>query len=105
LIHPAEVSAFDSDSNVIFECTTIGFPIPKVTWYHNGSLVANDSQTIIQDQIVVEGGVVFLASTLEICSAHTLDSGAYSCIAENRVGTDVFDFEVDIKVGGGLFLL
>jgi len=66
--------------------------------------VANDSQTIIQDQIVVEGGVVFLASTLEICSAHTLDSGAYSCFAENRVGTDVFDFEVDIHIGGKLLV-
>ena len=104
MIHPAEVSAFDNDSNVIFECTAIGFPIPTVTWYHNGSLLANDSQTIIQDQIVVDGGVVFLASTLEICSAHALDSGAYSCIAENRVGTDVFDFEVDIHIGGKLLV-
>ena len=52
--------------------------------------------------MVVDGGVVFLASTLEICGAHAADNGAYSCIAENRVGADRFDFEVDINTGGVL---
>jgi len=105
LIRPENISAFDNDSNVIFECTTTGFPIPTLSWYHNGNLLANYSRTVIQDKIVVNGGVIFLASTLEICSTHASDSGTYSCIAENRLGTDSFDFEVDIKVGGGLYLL
>ena len=54
---------------------------------------------------MVDGGVIFLASTLEICSIHASDGGTYSCIAENRLGTDSFDFEVDIEVGGRLYLL
>ena len=105
LVHPAEVSVFDNDSSVIFECTTIGFPIPTLTWYHNGRPLTNDSRTVIQDQMVVDGGVVFLTSTLEICGAHAVDNGAYSCIAENRVGADRFDFEVDINMEGVLTIV
>lgn len=57
-------------------CAATGFPMPQVTWYHNGSMATSDGDTVMIST-VVEGRLV--SSTLIISMAMSNNSGNYTC--------------------------
>ena len=70
---------------VLMPCVANGFPVPKITWSHNGELLdptASDFLTIYSEM-----GLNFTESILEICGVGMDDVGSFSCTATNDVGT------------------
>ena len=81
----------------VFNCYAYGIPAPNIIWQRNGQLVVNtankfkiekgkynvtDSQGLIPE---LEG----TSSLLIVSSLTTMDSGNYSCRADNNVGPEV----------------
>ena len=57
----------------------------------------NDSQRVaIYEEELEEGGIVFVQSILQICSAESDDAGVYSCSAENDVDNVTANFELTV---------
>uniref|UniRef100_A0A0N5C4D2 B-cell receptor CD22 n=1 Tax=Strongyloides papillosus TaxID=174720 RepID=A0A0N5C4D2_STREA len=82
------------DTKVSFECETIGYPTPSISWYINGNPINTDS--ILENYWMVNNKVVkressdctacpsILQSILSLNHPITwLDKGNYSCIATN----------------------
>jgi len=89
---------------VLFHCTATGTPLPNVTWAVNGTTLINDSQITIYSENIMEGGIRFIISTLEICDVEYSDS-LYSCDAQNTAGNDSVNFQLSIRVQGKLVVL
>ena len=66
----------------------------------NGSVLTNDSRVSVYNTPIVEGGVVFVHSILEICGVTTDDTGYYSCVASNAYGYDQSLFFVEVNDNG-----
>ena len=65
----------------------------------------NDSQRVaIYEEELEEGGIVFVQSILQICSAESDDAGVYSCIAENDVDNVTANFELTVTPIAGELL-
>ena len=64
-----------STENFTLICEASGFPIPNITWQHNGSLVTSDDRTTLE----FENGDRSTVGTLSIFGAMTNDSGEYEC--------------------------
>ena len=64
----------------IIQCTFNGVPTPTVTWSHNNSTLTNGSDdiTIATDES---------SSTLTIITLTEDDSGVYTCMVSNLVGS------------------
>ena len=66
-----------------------GVPIPEVKWSHNGHPIAEGSE------VKIDSGPTY--STLTISPSKKENAGQYRVAAENSVGSDEVDFDVDIK--------
>ena len=49
---------------------------------------------------VEAGGILFIQSTLEICSTEQTDEGTYSCIATNEEGSNTLSFKMSVEQRG-----
>ena len=87
----------DKQGMAIFNCSAYGIPAPDILWQRNGQLVidtankfkiekarynATDSQGLIPE---LEGTF----SLLIVSSLTTMDSGNYSCRADNNAGPGI----------------
>lgn len=106
MIHPENVTEYSGGSSVLFQCSAYGAPLPAISWSHDGEALGNSSRSIIYQEVVTEGGVTFLKSTLEICRAGRLDAGTYSCTGNSLIDSDTasFKFAVDTVEGKTLQL-
>ncbi|XP_036374073.1 neuronal cell adhesion molecule a isoform X14 [Megalops cyprinoides] len=70
----------------LLDCASFGSPIPNITWFR-------DSQTLVDGDsyILHENG------TLEIHMAQTQDSGRYTCIALNTLGSKENHVLLEVK--------
>ncbi|XP_055948498.1 hemicentin-1-like isoform X2 [Argiope bruennichi] len=70
-------------------CSAEGFPEPVYLWRKNGQMLS-----------LLKPGLEFEESKkiLKITHAQELDSGSYSCIAMNKVGSSSQEFEVSVLV-------
>ena len=73
-----DVTARAGDSNVILQCRLCGLPLPRVTWYHNASLL-KDSTGSSQ---LFDGDLARLTLTA-VSHDH---AGEYQCVARNVSG-------------------
>lgn len=103
-IHPQNITTVDYGESVLFHCTATGTPLPNVTWAVNGTTLINDSQITIYSENIMEGGIRFIISTLEICDVEYSDS-LYSCDTQNTAGNDSVNFQLSIRVQGKLVVL
>ena len=88
---------------VLLTCVAHGDLPLSISWSREGTVLMNDSQRItIYKEEIEEGGITFLQSILQICSARADDAGAYSCIAENNAGDDTSNFELTVTPPEGL---
>ncbi|GIY13520.1 hypothetical protein CDAR_68362 [Caerostris darwini] len=77
------------NSTLKLECSAEGFPEPIFIWRKQGQIIS-----------VLKPGLEFenFKSILRINHAQELDTGTYSCIAMNKVGSSSRDFEVSVLV-------
>ncbi|CAL1268200.1 unnamed protein product [Larinioides sclopetarius] len=75
-------------SSVLFlECPAEGFPMPKIVWYKDGS-VLNENKD-----------VHFNTWSMKVENIGESDAGEYKCVVSNNEGTINFNFTVEVVEG------
>ncbi|KAM9325336.1 hemicentin-2 [Gastrophryne carolinensis] len=69
-------SQLSHGGEVKIHCDVSGYPEPQIIWKHGDTFIINDSKHTIDGKVLV------------IKDASQEDSGSYSCIASNILGTD-----------------
>ena len=70
--------------NFTLVCSASGYPVPTITWTHNGTMVSeeeNDQATIISENITSRS----VRSTLTVSMAAINNSGDYACIVTSSI--------------------
>lgn len=99
MLHPEDMLAEAGDAAYL-ACVGYGIPSPNITWERNGAVVSNDSETVIHESTFITRGIAYVESVLEICNAGGMDSGEYSCLVENTVGSANASFELFVRFEG-----
>jgi hypothetical protein len=73
-----------SDETIMLNCEAYGRPKPKVIWFKNSKLLAEDKYK-------------FINGSLQIYRTHHTDSGYYQCDVNNRYGSLSRSFNVDVE--------
>ena len=68
-----------------FVCQATGRPVPTISWYFNGTLLADGATYIISETSV---NTTTINSILTIMSVRSSDVGTYTCNATNVVSSD-----------------
>ena len=95
----------------IFACTATGIPVPTISWYRNVTELSGDSHITLSNHtapslVQGDGGMVYTVSrTLMLADTRDDDSDTYTCVADNVVGNDSQEFEVDVQSELGQFQL
>ena len=71
--------------NLTFICQFEGFPLPNITFYHNGAIVSPGN------------GVKITGNNLTIPSPQVSHSGIYQCIVSNEFGDDQIAWFLEIR--------
>ena len=79
-------------NTALFSCVAIGYPPPSVFWVTGDGVLYNSSRITIENTVIVQGGVIFVHSILEICSVESEDENYYTCVANNSVGYNQSSF-------------
>ena len=93
----------------LFQCTATGIPAPTISWYRNGMELSGDSRITLSNHtaptlVQGDGGMVYSVShTLMLADIVDDDSDTYTCVADNIVGNDSQEFEVDVQSELGQF--
>ena len=81
----------------MFVCVAYGYPVPSLTWEKDGTLLKNQSRSTIYEEQVVENGVTFVQSILEVCSLEQDDAAQYNCNTSNNISSASASFELIVK--------
>uniref|UniRef100_A0A8C7L8H6 Neuronal cell adhesion molecule a n=1 Tax=Oncorhynchus kisutch TaxID=8019 RepID=A0A8C7L8H6_ONCKI len=87
LTPPNNVYQVITNNPAFLDCASFGSPIPAITWF-------KDSQTSILNR---DPYVIHNNGTLEINVAQSLNSGKYTCIASNNLGTRENHVYLEVK--------
>ena len=68
-------------SDLELECSVTGYPTPTIQWYKD-------------DQLYQTAG-----ARLSLTDLQTRDSGAFSCVAQNMIGTSALTFTLNVRPG------
>ena len=68
-----------------FTCQATGEPVPTISWYFNGTLLANGATHTISETSI---NTTTINSILTIMSVQSSDAGTYTCNATNVVSSD-----------------
>ena len=99
VLRPVNLTEIPDGDTVLLTCVASGDQPLNISWSREGSVLMNDSQRItIYEEEVEEGGIVFVQSILQICSAESDDAGIYNCTAENDVDNVTANFELTVDV-------
>ena len=82
-------------------CVGTGFPQPTISWSQNGNQLENDSRITITEEVMVESGITFVQSFLEVCSVDIMDAGLYQCTVANRIVNASTYFTLTVNRVGG----
>ena len=75
----------DEGDTASFTCQATGEPVPTISWYFNGALLADGATHTISETSV---NTSIINSTLKIMSVESSDVGTYTCNATNVVSSD-----------------
>ena len=100
VIRPNNLTQVNSGDTLTVGCVAYGDPLPHLSWRKDGVELANGSQIQIYEERVTESGITFIKSILEICSASEADIGQYSCTANNTLGFETAEFELQVNTEG-----
>ena len=83
-------SSFTEQSTILLTCVGYGSPTnPNITWSREGELVEESDNVTIYQEVMEQRGVMFVESTLKICSIHAEHAGLYTCAATAMNNTAV----------------
>ena len=85
-------------------CVGTGFPQPTISWSQNGNRLENDSRITITEEVMVDSGITFVQSYLEVCSVDFTDAGLYQCTVANRVANASSYFTLTVNRVGGEYM-
>ena len=71
--------------DVTMTCTAFGFPVPSISWFKQNKSVTETERVNINQTVTEEN--LMITSTLRFDRILREDTGAYSCKAENLVGS------------------
>jgi titin len=74
--------------SIILTANFTGYPVPKASWLHDAAAVSQSAD------VLIDSGANY--STLTISDSRKRNSGTYSLVAENRVGSDRAEFAVEV---------
>ena len=75
----------DEGDTASFTCQATGEPVPTISWYFNGALLADGARHTISETSINN---TTINSTLTIMSVQSSDVGTYTCNATNVVSSD-----------------
>ena len=110
IVAPTIVSVNDTWSNLVVgemlsvACIAEGFPIPDVTWFHNGTQLENCTEQLRRIPVVC-AEYRNPSATLLIISAKLNDTGQYVCTADNSVGSTAYSVFVSVQIPTSMFIL
>lgn len=90
------------DEDATFKCEAEGWPKPRITWMKNNKNISeiNQNHEYKEKPIPSQGGSLSsVASELTIFGIQVDDSGTYTCLATNAVGTEKYDLKVTVQAG------
>ena len=100
MISPVDYT-IDESATMVAVCVGTGFPVPSISWSLNGFTLENDSRVSIYEEVIVESGITFVQSFLEVCSVGFMDAGLYQCTVANRLVNASSNFTLTINRVGG----
>ena len=80
--------------NITLICNASGFPIPRISWTHNETVVNASDRIIIMENPLSRS----IMSTLTVVMAMTNDSGSYACNATSIDGVFTEDIGGPVTV-------
>ena len=101
VVAPTDSLEVDAGTTVTYVCVAFGEDEPpNIFWQFNDTLLNNDTSstlvTVYESQ-VVENGLVFTQSILELCSVEVDNTGEYSCMANNSRGSNSSSFTLNVR--------
>ena len=96
MIRPNQTTELFAGDSVGFTCVAYGVPNPSISWNRGNILLTNGSRATIYEELLIENGVTFVQSILQLCNAEVAEAGQYSCFASNTVGSDTASFELAV---------
>jgi hypothetical protein len=85
-------------------CIAEGFPIPDVTWFHNGTRLENCTEQLRRIPAVC-AEYRNPSAILLIIFAKLNDSGQYVCTAENFVGSTSYSVFISVRTPTSMLLI
>ena len=106
----AHTYTVNENSLVSFQCSATGVPAPSITWYRNGAMLSNETDTrilILSTSGQLSSDIYKVTVNLTLSNVKRNDSDYYSCTATNVVGndTDKFKLTVNCKLIASSFYL
>jgi len=101
VIQPGQGIHLPAGSNsLVLYCVAYGVPLPSIAWRNSNADLINDSVTTVYNELVNEGGVLFLKSRLEFCKVEA--NNVYTCFGENRFGFESANTELIADASRGI---
>ncbi|XP_066526064.1 neuronal cell adhesion molecule a isoform X1 [Hoplias malabaricus] len=75
-----------SNRQAMLDCASFGSPIPKITWFKDGQSISDGDPYILQKN-----------GSLQINVAQPLNSGKYTCMATNDLGSKENHVHLEVK--------
>ena len=100
VVDPLSVNVSIEVDNITLNCTARGFPIPTITWTHNGTLLTSMDADEVSIVTMDTGMLRTVRSTLVIYSALANNTGDYACIASSPIYSDVTSTTARVLVQG-----
>ena len=89
MVYPGS-NSFTERSTILLTCVGYGSPTnPNITWSREGELVGESDNVTIYQEVIERAGVMFVMSTLKICSIGAEHAGLSTCVATAMNSTAV----------------
>ena len=100
MVAPSDSLEVDAGTTVTYVCVAFGVDEPpNIFWQFGDTLLSNDTSALVTvyESEVVENGLTFTQSILELCSVEVDNAGEYSCTANNSRGSNSSSFTLNVR--------
>ena len=96
----ANTYTVNENSLVLFQCSATGVPILSITWYRNGAVLSNETDTrilISSTSGQLSSDIYKVTANLTLSNVKRNDSDYYFCTATNVAGNDTEQFKLIVN--------